>query len=398
MIAEYGARIHQEKVEKSTCSTELEDTFENFIETLIINYENPIHMTAELKTEVKMAKTLLYTETVGTNLMSLNCTHCNQIQTKKIENPVEIRMTTKNSKATANYLVKAAIDIGNVKRVLCDFLLLQISSYNVVLRMPVMIKANVILRPGSDNATFGDRNTTIKCAAIGVPTAAAPITIFSEPADKQTQNTEITKLELLDTIRRTAKAAIDTLDNSEQEEAHPYVEEMLVTATNIFNQQLLNFQTEFPLVFTKEIPTNLPPLRPEMNHKITLKDSELSNYRNEYRPNPESKLTQLSKLLDNWKKNGIAVQASSPYSTPIFGVPKKALEEIRWVIDYKEPNKYTIRDYTPIPNQPIIRDHVASHSFRSKIKMLNAYYLVRVEPGDEIKKLNHSRKIWSLAN
>ena len=104
-----------------------------------------------------------------------------------------------------------------------------------------MVKANVILRPGSGNATFGNSNTTIKCAATGEHTAAAPITIVPEPADKETLNTETTKLELLDTIRRTATAAIDTLDDSEQEEAHPYTEEMLVTATKIFNQQLPNF-------------------------------------------------------------------------------------------------------------------------------------------------------------
>ena len=125
-----------------------------------------------------------------------------------------------------------------------------------------MVKANVILRPGSGNATFGDSNTKIKCAAVGELTAAAPITIIPESADTEVQNTDKTKLELLDTIRRTAKAAIDTLDDSEQEEAHPYAEEMLVTATKIFNQQLPNFQKEFPSVFLKEIPTKLPPLRP----------------------------------------------------------------------------------------------------------------------------------------
>ena len=97
-----------------------------------------------------------------------------------------------------------------------------------------------------------------------------------------------------------------------------------------------------------------------MNHKITLIDSELSNYRNEYRPNPVSKLIQGSKWLDDWKKNGIVVQGSALYAAPIFGVPKKALGEIRWVINLKKHNEYSIRDYTPIPNQPIIRDYVAS--------------------------------------
>ena len=66
--------------------------------------------------------------------------------------------------------------------------------------------------------------------------AAAPITIIQRAADKETQSTEITKLGLLDTIRRTAKAAIDTLDDSEQEEVHDYAEAMLATARKIFHQ------------------------------------------------------------------------------------------------------------------------------------------------------------------
>ena len=40
-----------------------------------------------------------------------------------------------------------------------------------------------------------------------------------------------------------------------------------------------------------------------------------------------------------------------------------------------------------IANQPIIRNNVASHPFRSKIDMSNAYYQIRVEPADEIKNL-----------
>ena len=167
MIAECRSRIHQDKVGKSTRSTELEDTFENFTETLHVNYEKPTHMTADLKLGGKMARTLLDTGTVGTNLMSLKWTQSSRIQTKNIENPVEIRMATKNSRATANYSAKSDIDIGNGKRVSCDFLLLPISSYDVILGMPFMVWANVIMRPGSGNATFKDSNTTIKCAAIG---------------------------------------------------------------------------------------------------------------------------------------------------------------------------------------------------------------------------------------
>ena len=84
-------------------------------------------------------------------------------------------------------------------------------------------------------------------------------------------------------------------------------------------------------------------------------------------------MKQHSKWLQEWKGNRRAVNGPAPYTATIFGVPKKAPEEIRCVIDLKERNRYTIRDYTPIPNQPIIRNDVASHLFRSKIDMSNAY-------------------------
>ena len=133
-------------------------------------------------------------------------------------------------------MAKAHIDIGHSKRILCNFLLLPISSFDVILGMPFILIANIILRPGSGNATFGNSNSTIKYAAIGELPAAKPIIIIPETVDTEDQNTDTTKLELLDTIRRTAKAAIDTLDASKQEEAHDYVEEMLVTTMKIFNQ------------------------------------------------------------------------------------------------------------------------------------------------------------------
>ena len=143
-------------------------------------------------------------------------------------------MATKNSRAMANYLAKEDIEIGNGNQILCDFLLLLISLYDVILGMPFMTKANIILRPGSGDATFGDSNTTIKCSSLRELAAAAPITII--PETTELPNVETSKLELLDTIRRTSKAAIDTLNDSEKEEAHSYIEDMLVMAAQTFNQ------------------------------------------------------------------------------------------------------------------------------------------------------------------
>ena len=160
MIPDYHQQKKKEhETGKSFHSTEIhsedEKSYETFLETLNIRYEPPTNMTATLEVGGKSAKTLLDTETVGTNLMSLNWAQSNGIKTAKIK-PVEIRMATKNSRATANYTAKEEIDIGNGKRVTCDFLLVPIGSYDVILGMPFMIKTDAILRAGKGTATFSN--------------------------------------------------------------------------------------------------------------------------------------------------------------------------------------------------------------------------------------------------
>ena len=128
MIADCRQRKQKEEESgKSSHSTEifLEDgqSFDEFLESLNITYEPPAHMTARLKVGGKLAKTLLDTGTVGTNLMSLNWAQSNGIKTTKMDKPIEIRMATKNSRTTANYSAKEDVDIGNGKRISCEFLL-----------------------------------------------------------------------------------------------------------------------------------------------------------------------------------------------------------------------------------------------------------------------------------
>ena len=373
MIADCCQRKQKEQESgKSSHSTEilLEDgqSFDEFLESLNITYEPPAQMTARLKVGGKLAKTLLDTGTVGTNLMSLNWAQSNGIKTTKMDSPIEIRMATKNSRTTANYSAKQDVDIGNRKRISCEFLLVPVGSYDVILGMPFMIKTDTIFRPGKGMVTFGISQTTISCAPTEPITMAALITIIESPEgslsslddndeyhDLFPQDEDSERLQHIDLIRRMATAAIETLQEPHwDKEVHDYARQMIVYAVHAYQKQIPNFKEEFPSMFPEKIPVTLPPLRKGLNHKIMLKESELSKYRNEYHPIPESKMKQLSKWLQEWKENGIAVNGPAPYATPIFGMPKKAPGEIRWVIDLKERNRYTIRDYTPIPNQPII--------------------------------------------
>src|SRR5258705_9070421 len=170
MFAQCLARKNKEKAEggqknPSSHSTELTqeepETLEECLETLGISFSRPTHMATELKVGGKDVKVLLDTGTVGTNLMSLNWAQANRIPTIEIQKPAEIKIARKNSRATANYSAKADIEVGKGRRIECSFLLVPIRSYDIILGMPFLTKANIILDPGSAKATFKDHDTIL---------------------------------------------------------------------------------------------------------------------------------------------------------------------------------------------------------------------------------------------
>ena len=375
MIAECRSKRFKESggQRPSSNSTELE-IIPTKPETSNLMYQTTPHMTTTLKINGKRARVLLDTGTVGTNLMSTNWAQTNQIHTTKTEQPCEIKMATKNSRTSANYSATADVNIADGKNITCEFLLVPIASYDVILGMPFMTEARVILDPAESKATFKDHGTIIQCATI------AP----------QVTATAATDLDLLQKAMQIAEHTLQDSAWDDEPEVRELAKQIISAATAAKqqtnnNEQLPNFAKEFPQVFPETIPMKLPPLRKGLNHTIHLDDSQKQTFRNEYRRIPESKLPQLRNWLKEWEENGIAKRGNAPYAAPIFGVPKKQPGEIRWVIDLKERNKITIRDYTPIPNQEHIRNDVARHNYRSKIDMSNAYYQIRVEPQDEEK-------------
>ena len=76
-----------------------------------------------------------------------------------------------------------------------------------------------------------------------------------------------------------ATAAIETLQEPQwDKQIYDQAWQMIVYAARAYPKQIPNFKDEFPSVFPKKIPVTLPPLRRGLNHKITLKESELGNY------------------------------------------------------------------------------------------------------------------------
>ena len=147
MISQCNARKKQEGTKgkgkgggkpKYTSNTiEVEETEPETLEEYLESLHTISRPTPKKKTIMtiagKPAEVLLDTGTVGTNLMSLAWAQSNGIKTTELKKPLVIGMATKNSRTTANYSVQAEVDIGKGRNVTCDFLLVPIGSYDVIL-------------------------------------------------------------------------------------------------------------------------------------------------------------------------------------------------------------------------------------------------------------------------
>ena len=173
-------------------SSELEDngpgTLGEYPESPRITCNQPARMTTQLIVGGKLAKVLLCTGTVGTNLLSLDWAQANGINTTKMTHPSEIKMATKDSRATTNLSAKAEVNIRRGRKVECSFLLVPMSSYDVILGMPFMVEAKIILDPAKAIATFEDDSTVIHCSATEQTTAVTASGATAISADKQSDH------------------------------------------------------------------------------------------------------------------------------------------------------------------------------------------------------------------
>jgi hypothetical protein len=133
-------------------------------------------------------------------------------------------------------------------------------------------------------------------------------------------------------------------------------------------------------------PVELPPLR-EVNHSIRLIDPDA-----QYSSRPPRCAKSLFPLLrektERYVKAGWWKQAHGRNAIPLLCIPKISKElKLRTVIDARERNANTVIDATPLPNQDMIREDVAAHTYVSVIDMTDAYEQMRIVPEDVPKTL-----------
>lgn len=128
-----------------------------------------------------------------------------------------------------------------------------------------------------------------------------------------------------------------------------------------------------PLTFTSKV-----------KHKIRTKD-ELPVYTKSYRY-PEIHRAEVHRQIEKMLKQNIIRPSHSPWSSPIWVVPKKldASGQQKWriVVDYRKLNEKTIGDRYPLPHINDLLDKLGRCQYFSTIDLASGFHQIEMDEND----------------
>lgn len=128
-----------------------------------------------------------------------------------------------------------------------------------------------------------------------------------------------------------------------------------------------------PLTFTNQI-----------KHKINLTD-ETPIFTKTYRY-PEIHRKEVHTQINKMLQDGIIQNSTSPWSSPIWVVPKKldASGKRKWriVVDYRKLNQKTIDDKFPLPNITDILDKLGKAQYFTTLDLANGFHQIEMHKDD----------------
>ncbi|GJU83920.1 putative reverse transcriptase domain-containing protein [Tanacetum coccineum] len=135
---------------------------------------------------------------------------------------------------------------------------------------------------------------------------------------------------------------------------------------------------EFPEVFPEDLP-GLPPVR-QVEFQIDLIPGAALVARAPYRLNP-SEMQELSNQLQELPDRGFIQPSTSPWGAPVLFVKKKN-GYFRMCMNYRELNKLTIKNRSPLPRIDDLFNQLPGSSVYSKIDLRSGYHQLRVRNED----------------
>lgn len=157
---------------------------------------------------------------------------------------------------------------------------------------------------------------------------------------------------------------------------HLNEEEKKTLSKVIRNNQECFLAKNQPLTFTNAI-----------KHRIETRD-DTPVYTKSYRY-PYCHREEVQKQIREMLAQGIIRHTISPWSSPIWVVPKKqdasGKQKWRLVIDYRKLNEKTVDDRYPIPNITEILDKLGRCQYFSTLDLTSGFHQIEVDPRDKQK-------------
>ena len=100
----------------------------------------------------------------------------------------------------------------------------------------------------------------------------------------------------------------------------------------------------------------------------------------------------LEKFLAKELELGRIKEGPSPYTFPVYFIHKKDSEEKRIIIDYREVNKWTVRDNNPLPNIREALENLRNKTLFSKFDIRWGYNNIRIAKEDQYKAMFKTRE------
>lgn len=104
---------------------------------------------------------------------------------------------------------------------------------------------------------------------------------------------------------------------------------------------------------------------------------------------PEIHKEEVQRQIDDMLHNGIIRKSNSPYSSPIWIVPKHldASGKKKWriVVDYRKLNEISVSDKFPIPNIDEILDKLGRANYFSTLDLAKGFHQIEIDPSSIAK-------------
>jgi hypothetical protein len=133
-------------------------------------------------------------------------------------------------------------------------------------------------------------------------------------------------------------------------------------------------------VFSEKAATHLPSDCP-WNHAIELKPDALASIRGQIYPLTQLENEALEKHIKEQEAKGYICPSKSPYAAPFFFIKKKS-RELRPIYDYRELNKWTVKNHYPLPLISELIYRLQGCDLFTKFDIHNGYHNLKIKPED----------------